>query len=290
MGRIYKTATLTIAAASSNSVYTGFLQDRLVPSIPLPIVKLGTDEANGKFWIHENTVESPDEPLNKRGWTFQESLLSPRILYYGSKDLVWKCQTKPFEPVIASHNLYSTDTKWSEISRLPSAVFNIPSQAPTSIHDVWARIESAYSKRELRYPKDRYLALGGIIEEMQRVTGDTYIAGVWKSDIASSLAWFRGENVVENAAPYSSPGRLPYSPPNHPFWYWITRFCPVRRMGVYEDANKDKRVELLSWSVKLADESAPFGHVEGAELEILGCMIQTTKISDEIVAEKSKTE
>ncbi|PMD42101.1 HET-domain-containing protein [Hyaloscypha variabilis F] len=72
MGRIYKTATLTIAAASSNSVFTGFLEDRRVPSIPLPL------------------------PLDKRGWTLQGSLLSPRILYYGSKDLIWKCQAKSF--------------------------------------------------------------------------------------------------------------------------------------------------------------------------------------------------
>jgi hypothetical protein len=96
MGRIYKTATLTIAAASSNSVFTGFLEDRRVPSIPLPLVNFGTDKAKGKLWIHENTVESPDEPLDKRGWTLQGSLLSPRILYYGSKDLIWKCQAKSF--------------------------------------------------------------------------------------------------------------------------------------------------------------------------------------------------
>jgi hypothetical protein len=42
--------------------------------------------------------------------------------------------------------------------------------------------------------------------------------------------------------------------------------------------------------VKLADENAPFGRAEGAKLETLGCVIQTTKIPDEIVAEKSRIE
>lgn len=61
-------------------------------------------------------------------------------------------------------------------------------------------------------------------------------------------------------------------------------------MKIREDADTDKRLELLSWSVKLADENAPFGRAEGAKLEILGCVIQTTKIPDQIVAEKSRIE
>lgn len=47
-------------------------------------------------------------------------------------------------------------------------------------------------------------------------------------------------------------------------------------MKIREDADKDKRLELLSWSVKLADENALFGRTEGVELEILRCVIQTT--------------
>ena len=56
------------------------------------------------------------------------------------------------------------------------------------------------------------------------------------------------------------------------------------------DDDQAKRLELLSWSIKLADETAPFGHIKGAELEISGCMIQTTKIPVEILAAKSNVE
>ncbi|KAF4632651.1 hypothetical protein G7Y89_g5472 [Cudoniella acicularis] len=281
MGRIYKTAAVTIAAASAASVHEGFLEDRPVPSIPFPISKFGTGDATGKVWIHENTIESPDEPLDKRGWTLQESLLSPRILYYGSKDLIWKCQAKPFLPVISSHNLYSTNNSWSQIHRLPPAIF-IPSETATSVSDCWAWIQSAYSQLKLSLAEDRYRALGGIVEELQRVTGDIYIAGVWKNNIARSLAWFRSKNVVKEAAPYT--------PPPRPSWSWLPRFYPARTMDVREDDDKEKRVQLLNWSVKLADEGAPFGHVEGAELEVSACIIQTTKIPSEIWTDESSVE
>lgn len=210
MGRIYKTATVTIAAASSSSVHTGFLGDRTVPSVPLPIVQFGRGGVSGKLWIHESTVESPDEPLDKRGWTLQESLLSPRILYYGSKDLLWKCQAKDFHPVISSHDLYSTNRSWNQSHRLPSTIFDIPSASTISIKDCWGWILTTYSQRKLGLAEDRYRALSGIVKELQRVAEDTYIASVWKNDIAQTLAWFRSESVVENAAPYS--------PPYHPSW------------------------------------------------------------------------
>ena len=56
------------------------------------------------------------------------------------------------------------------------------------------------------------------------------------------------------------------------------------------DDDQAKRLELLSWSIKLADETAPFGHINGAELEISGYMIQTTKIPVEILAARSNVE
>ncbi len=62
--------------------------------------------------------------------------------------------------------------------RLPSAIFDLPSETPLLITDFWPRIQTTYSRRKLGLAEDRYRALGGIVEEIQRVTGDTYIAGV----------------------------------------------------------------------------------------------------------------
>jgi hypothetical protein len=108
MAEIYKNATITIAAASSADVKFGFLEDRLFPKIPLPLAL--PEGGLGPLWIHEGFRTPPNEPLDRRGWTLQEALLSPRILYYGSKDLIWRCQHEPFKSVFPAHNLY-VDTR-----------------------------------------------------------------------------------------------------------------------------------------------------------------------------------
>jgi len=280
MGRIYKNAAVTIAAASTPSVHEGFLEPRPIPSTAFPIEVWGNSKLNFKIWIHQNTLEGPNEPLDRRGWTFQESLLSRRILYYGSKDLVWKCQLTTFQPVLPSHDLYSTSPLWGDIYRLPTAIFDLPSETPLSIMDFWPRIQTNYSRRKLGLAEDRYRALGGIVEEIQRLTGDTYIAGVWKN-IVKTLAWYDTDTAIEDAAP-----QVAKPPIDRPSWSWLARLRPIRGVSV-QDFDDTRRMELLSWPVKLADESAPFGHVEAAELELSGLVIQTTKIPAEIIAMKS---
>jgi hypothetical protein len=39
------------------------------------------------------TTAGPLMPLDSRGWTLQEFLLSPRVLHFGFYDLKWHCQT-----------------------------------------------------------------------------------------------------------------------------------------------------------------------------------------------------
>jgi hypothetical protein len=83
MGQIYKNAMGTIAAASSPSVKSGFLEDREINKFPVPLSLPGS--GYGTLWIRTEPQSSRDfEPLDKRGWDFQESLLSSRVLYYGS--------------------------------------------------------------------------------------------------------------------------------------------------------------------------------------------------------------
>jgi hypothetical protein len=118
MGMVYKNATLTIAAASASSAKDGFLQNRpplLMCRLPLYL----TSNEYGSIWLRKPSQVHPKEPLDSRGWALQESLLSPRILYYATKDLIWKCQTDKFVAVQETHNPYFTTIT----GRLPNNVF-----------------------------------------------------------------------------------------------------------------------------------------------------------------------
>ncbi|EFY86402.1 putative tol protein [Metarhizium acridum CQMa 102] len=270
MARIYKNSAVTIVAASASGVNEGFIRDKSVKSIAFPVNAIDPTRNTvlhvGTLWVHANTPDEPEEPVDSRGWTLQESLLSPRILYYGSKDVIWKCQAKPFQPVVGSHNLYKPEG----MRRLPSIIFGIQLPSTQSPLGHWPHIMSEYSRRKLSLDVDNFRAIGGIAEELQIASGDTYIAGLWKNNMAKSLAWFRTDRTVPRQAHDSSFRR--------PTWSWLTTLFPVAQIGIEADAGSGERVELLRWSVELADTTAPFGHVIGGALELSGQVIKASDI------------
>ncbi|KAL2061854.1 hypothetical protein VTL71DRAFT_7232 [Oculimacula yallundae] len=265
MGTIYKNARVTIAAARSLSVYDGFLQEIHVPQICLPFID--SDGNLRKLWVHAEPPELPDEPLEKRGWTLQESLLSPRILYYGSKDLVWKCRVEPFRSMSTHHAFYRPPIH----ERLPQAVFNIPSRDPIVTESIWLRIQAAFLYRHFKLSQDRYFALTGIAHELQRISGDIYIAGMWKSTIMRQLSWKRTDNIVscvQAQEPLSSPS-----------WSWLALFRPLITLSVDSGTSDENHPILMSWSVNLADESAPLGYVLGGRLDIVATIVNSIDAS-----------
>jgi hypothetical protein len=260
MGQIYKNAMVTIAAASSPSVKSGFLEDREINKFPVPLSLPG--RGYGTLWIRTEPQSSRDfEPLDKRGWAFQESLLSSRILYYGSKDLIWKCQ-EGLSRVFETHNLGSLRASAS----LPLVDFNNASPNTVSVNSFWSWIQWDYSVRKLTLSEDRFCALGGIAEELQRVSKDTYMAGMWKSSIIESLAWSRNKNVRKKDEQH-----LPHLAPS---WSWLSTLHPV---SIWHIDEGDEKSELISWSVDLAEKTSPFGHVLGGTLHIMATIIKSTK-------------
>ena len=89
MDQVYKNAVMTIVAACASSVKDGFLEDRSVSNqthfdIPCRL------SLNQFFVAHTQEhmmYDDTKEPTNSRAWTFQEQLLSPRLLIYASHTL-----------------------------------------------------------------------------------------------------------------------------------------------------------------------------------------------------------
>lgn len=116
MYEAYRNATATIVAATSCSTADGIFSIRnLAPKCPMnwhkpeherqaktlqaseqaiePIEQKVYIRAGGGQVLKNFLLESGARPLYIRGWTLQESFLSPRILSYETGQLIWQCLT-----------------------------------------------------------------------------------------------------------------------------------------------------------------------------------------------------
>ncbi|KAM5343900.1 hypothetical protein ACJ41O_012437 [Fusarium nematophilum] len=122
-----------------------------------------------------------DEPLSKRGWTLQERLLSPRTIHYGRTQMYWECQGCVFaEDGALIRRAFTT----------PSDLWGArPGEPGKNRNWRWMRLVEQYSTRNLTVASDKLPALSGLAHLTAERTGDTYFAGLWKSDFLSGLNW-----------------------------------------------------------------------------------------------------
>ena len=213
MGNIYKNAFLTIVASSSSSVWDGFLQKRQEPgySVKLPIRVSSSSYGSFTIAVRKN-YNHWEEHLHRRGWAFQELLLSRRMLLFGAYEMIWSCSTQKWLPSRQSHIHYQNFAQ-----HLPPQVFGTKLHPSTSIlkqqHEIWPRIVSEYSARRVREPTDRLNALVGIATELSVAWQDVYVLGLWSRVFIQNLAWsraFRQELPI-----HESFGNLPS-------WSWLS--------------------------------------------------------------------
>jgi hypothetical protein len=242
MPQIYKGAIITISAAIANDCGDGFLEHRsemqqILNSV-FALEYLLTEE-NGPEVEYLQDVDKNDtdtiflcvdadcgykirefseEPINHRAWTMQESWLAPRMLIYGSGPLQWQCLSK-------SASFGGTPPSESERDLLPvkqrRKFFTVtPGEVDREkLEDEWRDIVLEYTRRAMKDPTDKLPALSGVAAEFGRLSGDVYLAGLWKSSLPYSLLWHQ-----RGAAPA---GTSPIPKYRAPSWSWASVDGPI---------------------------------------------------------------
>ena len=123
----------------------------------------------------ETTRMASLEPLQTRGWAFQEWILSRRIAHFSQGELLWECSEK-------------------QACECQVAMANRPSKYGTCDREsasLWMEYVEGFTHRQLTYVSDRLPAMAGVARLSQRLRepGDLYIAGHWKSELPSTLLW-----------------------------------------------------------------------------------------------------
>lgn len=92
------------------------------------------------------------------------------------------------------------------------------------IYEQWYRLIGIYTKLALTNPTDKLAAVAGIAQQVQLRTGDTYLAGLWKSNIRRGLGW------------WSNPPSILVRPstPQAPSWSWAALNLPSSSSSNYD--------------------------------------------------------
>ena len=240
MRHVYSNAVITIAAECSDEETAGegmFWPRDLNALRPFPLHELeqyaeeklehlfrSAEEPDDKRWvIFPNTGENQyanrsKGVLDTRGWILQEQLLSPRILYYGRKQLYWDCISQSASEVFPVGVSLLDDTNSGEtwafrLIRRTIAGKGDPGGLTKLIADVWIYVVENYSARALTKPSDKLIALQGVIAALEGVLDYPSVAGMWQQELWKQLIWW----VASSAS--DVPSDHPFSAPT---WSWLS--------------------------------------------------------------------
>ena len=259
MGLVYSHAWCTIASSRASSCHQGMRLKRKEKAASCDFIAQDSRGRQMQVRIFEtqNTWEKfyQSNPLNKRGWTFQERELSPRVLHFSDDQMWWECRTarkqedKPPEPIppsrrrrrrnekaLARENVRNAVVYTGSATQVNQAMqlrcldnmlqFPVPPVNISILHkliltesryNTWHGVIEDYSTRTFSRITDRFPALSGLASEIQAAHGGEYVAGMWQDDLLRSLLWRR---VPQSVGSHTNLRR----PPDYraPSWSWAS--------------------------------------------------------------------
>ncbi|KAH8627380.1 hypothetical protein IG631_17148 [Alternaria alternata] len=264
-------------SASSNAGLSIFSPTRPAPTYS-PFPYTSTEGAKGTLLIFSCSREVTrfpgwagphellkNEPLTQRGWALQERWLAPRILHFGSKEVFFECYCgfrgeSGFWMRGRKDTLFPTTPPASSSTTSNNTAFNETNLVePEPMEYQWNTVLHNYNRRRLTHFSDKLPALSGLARTYQDITGDTYLAGHWRSTLLQSLIW--------QATGYPTVP-ITYRAPS---WSWVAvdgsfgMFSP----GMYFDKGEWVDLAIIhdAWT-KLKNEENPFGEVMDGQLDI----------------------
>lgn len=313
MGHIYQGASVTVVAARASEVSEGFLHDRepnqCYRADQEPNDCCRTDQEPNDCYgtvcqikyrkspLHTAVVKSGfvceaplgitfDDPIDSRGWTFQERYQSLCTISFGRRQTVWSCsQGLAHRWVDGGINEAFEDR---ERRRFTGMINNPPYRHAlhnpkyhkklNSVLGDWQRLVEEYSIRDFTIPTDRLPAFAAMAKGFGTFLGldpKQYLAGLWDFDLSMQLRWRRPEPESEIwkrwlAARSNKASTEKWTGSPGPSWSWASSEYPV----IFGDDRRffleKEKLKLLGREVKEKLEGFSFGEVLWARLRVSG--------------------
>jgi hypothetical protein len=178
------------------------------------------------FWKH-NVSQCT---INRRAWVTQERLLAPRVLHFGKYQIFWECREHdacesypeglPSLFVVQTHTNFKALDPAIYAKKIAEEGGDVDSD--TASYRVWNAIVRTYSRTALTVAGDKLIALSGIAKYMIPITGDEYVAGMWRKYLESALLWNVDHKENINSASLTRPSTY-----RAPTWSWASLDCAI---------------------------------------------------------------
>jgi hypothetical protein len=255
MHDIYRNSFLTIAATSARNASHGcFVRKTMVRganSFQVP----GKSKGHVSLFVRDAAEDVhrefqygfPFEPLSKRGWAFQERVLSPRILNFASCEISWECQKETL--CYCGTDLFgNADTKRALIKATEIGPFMSLSRMAGG----WRDTVELYTRRSLSFDSDTLPALAGLASSFPKIEGNDYLAGLWRFDLHQDLLWSQSKSSIygprsKRAYPHRSSSYCA------PTWSWASLVGTVSWYDRWLPGNLDMGSDWFSQKARIID-------------------------------------
>jgi hypothetical protein len=267
MGSIYQNAVLSLAATFGKDGKAGLFRQRDDLSLRPFIVRPDWDEKGRTFSCEDRAPEQSmlvDSALGQRAWCFQEAILAPRIMHFSAQQLFWECSTLTANEAHPQglptrypfRKSFSLDTR----AKHSDGPHGSPETQPYRIWDVMV---SLYTQCRLTRGTDKLVAIGSLALSLQkRFEGlDTYVAGLWKSQLPYNLVW----RLLECR---SGPGAHRPKEWRAPSWSWASTDGQVSLDSKISSTSL-AHAKVLDLRIRYKNDNIALGVTE-AELQIRG--------------------
>ncbi|KAF2103169.1 HET-domain-containing protein [Rhizodiscina lignyota] len=286
MADVYSNAVITLSAAAAVSGDTGLLLHRDAgTTVCMPYFDADEIES-GEFWISkfrpdDFEAEVANGPLNKRGWTLQERVLSPHIIHFGRTQRLWECQSTIWQEsdrqdhtslsrfdgnLTSGYFKQLRSMSWKEYDQLGKRLPMTSTEFST-----WYRLIEQFSKRSLTKEEDTLAAISGLARVFGERRKDAYIAGLWENDIATGLLWTGGQ-------PLHKPKTW-----RAPSWSWASVTADIDFESGWDGQPRVSNVVSVTDPIL-----SPYGPIKSGHLELTGRTVPVQGIpEDRTVAARS---
>ncbi|CAI0650082.1 unnamed protein product [Colletotrichum noveboracense] len=214
MRDVYANSGCNVVACDSSEPGGGLFRYRHPSDVSPGLVEIRLSSGQPQRYVvrddHFNGRNVTVTTLADRGWVFQERFLAPRLLSFHPQRISWEGVYQSFEDSISI-----MDELLASVQQSAEASYGEMTEATLKL---WKKLVGLYSRCKLTKSEDKLVAFAGVAKAFQELTGDTYLAGVWRSQLLVQLNWTALEKM--RAAHFPKRYRAPS-------WSWASIDSPV---------------------------------------------------------------